>query len=201
MSVLRKLEGGARLGKQELALLSSVVGDQSRPLLARTYHLREASYLAKKFRRTGDPWTAINASGNYRKGGEPDAALEILAGVTPIHLESPTICSALCTTKGGVMRDLGRLDEALSLGEQAHRFAPSDFRPCTLMGAAHVEFGNLLEGRAWYARAEERGAAVSRINEGLQILVGQAPTATQAAMRPLMEVRGCALDSSIESTF
>jgi hypothetical protein len=56
--------------------------------------------------------------------------------------------SALCTTHGGVKRDLKRYDEALGLGEQAHLFTPQDFRPCTLLGAVNMEIGHYDLGQS-----------------------------------------------------
>ncbi|MBB3182251.1 hypothetical protein [Variovorax sp. Sphag1AA] len=174
MRILRKLDNGSRLARSEFALLSRAVEQRSKQSLARAYHLREASHFAKKFRRTGDPWTAVNASSCYRRGGEPHAALEIVADLSLDCLKTPAILAALCTTKGGVMRDLGRLDEALRFGELAHRCEPSDYRPCTLLGATHIERGNLREGLAWYQRAAQRGADVSTLDEELRAIFAQA---------------------------
>lgn len=44
------------------------------------------------------------------------------------------------------MRDAGRLTEARTLGLEAHELTPSDFRPCTLLGAVSMGLGNLAAG-------------------------------------------------------
>ena len=62
------------------------------------------------------------------------------------------------------MRDLRRLDDALRLGNQAHKITPKDFRPCTLLGAVNFELGLYDIGRDWYAKAIERGATERSID-------------------------------------
>lgn len=52
------------------------------------------------------------------------------------------------------MRDLRRLDEAKALASEAHQLTSSDYRPCTLLGAVHIELGELPTGHEWYAKAE-----------------------------------------------
>lgn len=47
------------------------------------------------------------------------------------------------------MRDVGRLVEAKKLGLDAHTLTPTDFRPCTLIGAVSMELGDLAAGHDW----------------------------------------------------
>lgn len=35
--------------------------------------------------------------------------------------------------------------------------APSEYRPCTLIGASNILLGNVSEGYEWYQKAIERG--------------------------------------------
>ena len=66
------------------------------------------------------------------------------------------------------MRDLSRLVEALEFGSQAHLLTPKNFRPCTLLGAVNFEMGNYEIGTDWYAKAAERGATESSIDNDLR---------------------------------
>jgi hypothetical protein len=65
--------------------------------------------------------------------------------------------SALLTTSGGVYRDLSQYTDSLKLGSEANTLTPSDFRPCTLIGASNILLGNVSEGYEWYQKAIERG--------------------------------------------
>jgi hypothetical protein len=69
------------------------------------------------------------------------------------------------------MRDLRRLEEAVSLACEAHKLTPSDYRPCTLLGAVHIELGDLTAGHEWYARAENLGAPRQAIDQELRTLL------------------------------
>ena len=81
------------------------------------------------------------------------------------------------------MRDLGRRPEALQLGDQAHELQPQDFRPCTLLGAVHMELGDFDSGREWYAKAAERGASEHSIDTELRSIFQRADKASRAAMK------------------
>lgn len=69
------------------------------------------------------------------------------------------------------MRDVGRLSEARSLGLEAHELTPTDFRPCTLLGAVSMELGDLAVGHEWYAKAEALGAERRAIDQDLRALL------------------------------
>lgn len=81
------------------------------------------------------------------------------------------------------MRDLGQRDEAIRLGAQAHLLQPRNFRPCTLLGAVHMESGNFAEGHAWYSKAQERGASERVIDNELWGIFQRADPARRAAMK------------------
>lgn len=66
------------------------------------------------------------------------------------------------------MRDLGRFNEALRYGTEAHVITDRDFRPCTLLGAVNFEMGNYESARDWYAKAAERGASERSIDDELR---------------------------------
>ena len=69
------------------------------------------------------------------------------------------------------MRDAGRLNEARALGLEAHEMIPTDFRPCTLLGAVSMELGDLAAGHEWYAKAEALGAERRAIDQELKALL------------------------------
>ena len=150
------------------------------------YHLVEAKFLAGEYRRTQDPWHAVNASGHYRKCSEAAAAIELLDTLPSQQLRDAKIRSAVCTTRGGGMRDLGRLDEALVMGEQGHQPQPRDFRPCTLLGAVHMELGNFGDARDWYAKAEGRGASERSIDSELRGILRRLDKSRREAMRAFL---------------
>ena len=84
------------------------------------------------------------------------------------------------------MRDLNRWDEALNLGEKAHTLRANDYRPCTLLGAIHMETGNYGLGQEWYATAVERGATVDSVDQDLRNIFYRADQAKQAEMREFL---------------
>ena len=51
---------------------------------------------------------------------------------------------------------------------------PKDFRPCTLLGAVHVELGNLTAGWDWYQKAEELGASERSVDQDLRGILRRA---------------------------
>jgi hypothetical protein len=83
------------------------------------------------------------------------------------------------------MRDLGRWNEALRLGEQAHG-SPDDYRPCTLLGAVHMEMGDYGLGQAWCAKAVERGATTDSVDQELRSIFFRAAQVKQAEMREFL---------------
>jgi hypothetical protein len=59
------------------------------------------------------------------------------------------------------------------MGLEAHRMTPKDFRPCTLLGAVHIELGDLMSGRDWYVKAEKLGADRHSIDQDLRALLAR----------------------------
>jgi hypothetical protein len=52
------------------------------------------------------------------------------------------------------MRDLERRSVAIEMGEKAHALMPKDYRPCTLLGAVHMELHHFEKGHEWYEKHE-----------------------------------------------
>lgn len=181
MAILQAIDSGNRLSNDDLFWLKAQQCLTEE--LRKAYHLLEAEFCSKGYRRTQDPWKAINASAHFRKCNQPESALELLASVPVTQLKHPKIHSAMCTTRGGAMRDQGRHDEALQLGKLGHELQPRNFRPCTLLGAVCMELGNFGEGHDWYAKAEQRGAKKQGIDYELRDIFLRLGRARRAAMK------------------
>lgn len=176
MDMLRRVDAGHRFTEEDVLWLRTAGKGCDSERLQSVFHEREAEFFAAEYNRTSDPWNAVNASSHYRKCGQAEKAHDLLILIPHDHRAAPKLKSALHTTLGGVMRDLGRLDDALELGDQAHALTPKDFRPCTLLGAVHVELGNLAAGWAWYEKAEERGASKGSVDQDLRGILRRATT-------------------------
>ncbi|MFP2769889.1 hypothetical protein [Oceanisphaera sp. KMM 10153] len=142
MSILRRVDTGKRLTDADILWLSTEAEEYYTDALCSAFHELEAVFYAEEFKKTQDPWMAVNASSHYRKCNQARAAETLLSPIKVDQLKSSKLKSALCTTHGGVKRDLERWNDAISLGEQAHGFMEMDFRPCTLLGAVYMEMGS-----------------------------------------------------------
>jgi hypothetical protein len=168
MNILRRLDDGNRLSDDDVLWLTADGQDYYSEALHAAFHEREAEFYTSEYRRTSDPWNAVNASGHFRKCEQAQKAHDVLTSIPSERQKAPKLRSAIATTHGGVMRDLRRLDDALRLGNQAHELTPKDFRPCTLLGAVNFELGHYDIGRDWYAKAIERGATEHSIDYDLR---------------------------------
>ena len=121
-----------------------------------------------EYKRTGDPWNAVNASSHYRKCEQTAIANELLNSIPAHRVTSKKLKSALASTHGGVIRDLEDFDKALQFGISAHAMTPKDFRPGTLLGAVNFDLGNYAEGKEWFDKAVERGATERSIDAELR---------------------------------
>jgi len=186
MDILKRIDSGNRLADDDFVWLDTKAKDYFTEKLRQAYHLREAEFFANEFRRTQYPWKAFSASKHYRNCNQSEAALALLDSVPAGRLKDPKIKSAMCTTRGGVMRDLGRLNDARQMGEQGHEFKPQDYRPCTLLGAVHMELDNFEEAREWYAKAEERGASERSIDADLRAIFQRADQAKREAIKTFL---------------
>ena len=87
------------------------------------------------------------------------------------------------------MRDQGRFPEAQQAGETAHALSPRDYRPCTLLGAVHIQQGNYALGHGWYQKAEERGAPPAGIDSEIRALLQSMPKEQQmSAVSELLRI-------------
>ncbi len=174
--ILRSVTAGKQIKKDDLLWLGTVGVEYWTSELRKAHHENLARTLSDEWRRTGDVWKAINACGQWRKAGMPEDGLKVAQAALE-GASSPKSRSALLTTGGGALRDLRRLEAASEFGSNAHSLAPQDFRPCTLLGAVHIEMGDYLAGADWYEKAEARGASRNSINQELQSILDAAPAA------------------------
>jgi hypothetical protein len=186
MGIVKRIDDGQRLSDEDFVWLSSAAEDYFSDELQAAYHRLETEHFAGEFERTRNPWAAVNASSHLRKCNEAVAADSLLETIRIEEQKSPKLKSALCTTHGGVMRDLGRWSEALQFGERAHAYKRDDYRPCTLLGAVYMEMDNYPLGQEWYAKAVERGASEDSVDQDLRRIFFRADQAKQATLREFL---------------
>lgn len=181
--LLQEIDAGHRLPKEELTWLGTCAKKYFSARLRKAYHRLEADFHADQYRLTKDPWSAVNACGHYRKCDQSDTALGLIDDVTTDRLKQPKVRSAVFTTRGGAMRDLRRHSEAIQMGETAHALMPQDYRPCTLLGAVHMELRHFNNGYEWYEKARKLGAPEQGIDSELRGIFQQLDQAGQVAMK------------------
>lgn len=186
MNILRRLDDGNRLSDDDVLWLTTEGQDYYSEILQAAFHEREAEFFASEYRRTSDPWNAVNASGHFRKCKQARKANELLSSIPSERQKAPKLRSAIATTHGGVMRDMRCLDDALKLGNQAHTLTPKDFRPCTLLGAVNFELGHYDIGQDWYAKAIERGATERSIDYDLRGILLRADSAKREEIKAFL---------------
>lgn len=178
LKLLRTLAEGKRLRSEDVIWLQTEAEGCWTDAVADAWHLIEADYLTSRWHETGDPWAAINASSHWRRGGKPESAIALTGeALASNQTLSPKVQSALATTRGAAFRTTGRRAEAKELGEQAHALMPGDYRPCTLLGAVNFELGELVEGQAWFMKAEQRGAEKALVDHDIKALLARMPNA------------------------
>ena len=153
MPTLRKLDSNERLEKEDVVWLKVHSHRYSLAEVLAIHHRHEADVCLTEFRRGGDPWQAVNASGHLRKCNAAKEAIDLLSEIPMQRQKHSMLKSAVLTTQGGAMRDLERFSEAQQAGEAAHVLSPRDYRPCTLLGAVHIQQGNIMLGHEWYHKA------------------------------------------------
>ena len=116
MKILKSVDSGQRLSEEDFIWLSTAAEEYFSNELRAAYHQLEAEFFASEFSQTRNPWKAVNASSHYRKCDQAGKAKALLDTINVDHQKSPKLKSAFYTTRGGVMRDLSRWDEALRLG-------------------------------------------------------------------------------------
>lgn len=186
-AIFEQLEAGKRLQEEDFAWLHTEAGKPYRsPTLLEACHLLEATFHADHYRKTANPWVALTACKHYRKAKRAALAIELLDLLSPDRTRDRKLHSAILTTRGGAMRDLDRHEQAIALGTEAHTLQPDNYRPCTLLGALHMELRHFDLGHAWYMKAEQRGAKSQGIDDELRSIYRQADKAGKAAMKTFL---------------
>ncbi|ASP47406.1 hypothetical protein [Cognaticolwellia beringensis] len=154
--ILIRLQSGA-INEQDFLWLEDK-GFNNEDVTQAFYINRAKSHLAQ-WKSSNKPWSLVNAIADYRKGKSSQEVLGVVKSNYPFKFSkgNKKLNSALLTTSGGVFRDLSQYTESLKLGSEANILTPSDFRPCTLIGASNILLGNVSEGYEWYQKAIERG--------------------------------------------
>lgn len=173
--IARKVRASQPIDEPDLEWLAEDGKEYATDALMAAHHRALALALAQKWREGGDPWDAVNACASWRKAGEPDEGRKI-AGQALGKTSGRRPRSALCTTRGGALRDLRRPDEGKRMGLEAHGLSPGDYRPCTLLGACHIDLSDYAQADEWFLKAEERGAGREAIDAEIRaILAAAAP--------------------------
>jgi tetratricopeptide (TPR) repeat protein len=170
MRILRVLKDTKAIAEDDLIWLQTQGQNYWTGEVRATYFHGLAEARTEEWREKGNPWDAVAASGLWRKAGLPDRAV-LVTDEALGHGNIRKPLPALLTTRGGAMRDLGRYDEAKSLGLQAQDLNPRDFQPCTLLGAVHIQTHDFDAGFAWYEKAELLGARKSDVDRDLQSII------------------------------
>ena len=171
MRILRTLGGSQRLEEAELAWLASNGREFRTTEVMFAFHRIEANYFLQEFKSTGNIWHAVSASSHLRKCNASKEADDLLSAIPQHRLSQAKLKSAVFTTHGGALRDLHRLEEAKDLASKAHALLPSDYRPCTLLGAIHIELDEISAGHEWYTKAEARGAPPQHVERDLRVVL------------------------------
>ena len=183
MKILHLVDDGVRLSEEEFVWLTTEGRHYYTMELRVRFHRNEAEFYAGEFEKSKDNWLAVNASSHYRKCMKSKTADLMLSTIDVFSLKDVKLKSAICTTHAGVKRDLHKMDEALGLGEEAHRLTPQNFRPCTLLGAVNYEVGHHELGRSWYEKAVERGYSEKSVDDDLRSIFMRAEKSKREALR------------------
>ncbi len=168
ISILQRLDKGHRLPESDIVWLNVEGKEYFTKELRSKFHESEAKFYASEFKNKKDYWLAVNASSHYRKCEQSQTADLMLDTINVPALKNIKLKSAIYTTHGGVKRDLGKSENAIVLGEKAHKLTKKDFRPCTLLGAVNMEVGNYSIGQEWYVKAIENGFSEKAMDSELK---------------------------------
>ena len=174
MNIIRRVDGNLRLSENDIVWLTTQGREYFTPELKKCYHKHEAKHHENKYKKDKNAWSAVNASSHYRKCDLPKNSLSLLGQINFSKIRNKHLKSAICTTKGGSMRDLGEFQQALKLATEAYSHDSKSFHPCTLLGAVNYEIGNLVEGNIWFQKAEKRGASTGSVDHELRSIYKRA---------------------------
>lgn len=114
-----------------------------------------------------DAWFLSKASKYYRKANKPEKALEI---TEKMPIDNKQALAAVLTSRGGVFKDLERLEDAKECAEKAIRIFPT-YHPYLLLGAVNIEQKKYDEAFNAFDKATELGAAEKLSNLEIQRVI------------------------------
>ncbi len=190
--ILQAVIRGRPIEKEDILWLGSDGHHYWTNELRKVHHENMARKFGDEWKQTGDVWKAINACSNYRKAELSLEGLSIAKEALTRAAKNKKSRSALLTTGGGAHRDLRNFEDSVRFGAEAHALTPEDFRPCTLLGAVHIEMGAYATGAEWYEEAEARGASRNLIDRELQSILNAAPPEERSKIKKALK----ALDAS-----
>jgi hypothetical protein len=139
--ILRKLVESVPLSQLELQLLA----DSGAPRLASNYE--EIQICEVRFAQSQNPQTLARISGLWRRCQRPDLALAAVSRFLDPDFRPVVALSSdeatLLNTCGGGLRDMNRLEEARRCAERAVQLRPGHSYAYCLLGAIHVQSGDL----------------------------------------------------------
>ena len=154
--------------------LSWLEHNRSFRLLAWSYYL-----LAKK---TDDKWMGVKACKFWRQADLPQKAIEFSEKLLSSVGNDSRLRSALLTTRGAALRDVGNLKMSKECALGAAAVSPTSFHPYNLLGGISYDQGDPEEGDGYFAKAVRLGA--TPINQDFEIRksVERAEGETQAKL-------------------
>lgn len=182
MLIMEKIDKGYRISSLDYVWLS-VNEEYFTDKLSKKYHKIEAEHFIKEYDSKNDHWLAVKASSHYRKAGEAQSAISTIAKIKLDSLKDKKLKSAICTTHGGALRDIGMWNDAIKLAETAHLYTPANFRPCTLLGALYMETSNYILGQEWYDKAIDRGFSEESVDKEIKSIFYKAEKSKKDSLR------------------
>ena len=133
MSILHSLKHNIRLTEQNaLWLITEGEGKAfNTDKIKAAFNELEAKHYVDEYRKTNDLWNIVNACGHYRKCDESAKACQLIDSLSISGKIEPRLRSALNTTHGGALRDIGDYTDAIEIALEAHHLTPKNYRPCT----------------------------------------------------------------------
>ena len=114
-----------------------------------------AIYFQGIYEFTNNLWDLVQASRYWRDEGKPNRALEITNNITTSDTK---LKSAILTTRGAALKDIGHLNKAESLAQEAICLTPKSHYPYNLMGAICYQLMRPSEGDKYFSEAITLGA-------------------------------------------
>jgi hypothetical protein len=180
INIIKKFECDIRLSQDESIWLLSQGTKFLTYKVKHKFHRLEANYYIQEYTENSENlWNVFNASSHLRKCEASLEAESLLNSIRTSDITDKTLLSAYFTTLGGTQRDLGKSRIAIRHASHAHELTPEDYRPCTLLGALHIETHQYELGHEWYRKASERGAPQNSINNELKKIISKLPRAKQ----------------------